>query len=110
MIRAVLDENVARRLATLISDGTTSVHAFPNAWKGQKNGALLRLVVASGYGVLITGDKSMRHQQSLGVLPLTLLVLPTLDIKQLTIHIHDIRLGLRAARPGFVSVLTYPPT
>jgi hypothetical protein len=44
-------------------------------WKGTKNGRLLALAAAAGFGALVTGDADMEYQQNLSSLPVAIVVL-----------------------------------
>ena len=45
-------------------------------WSGIKNGELLKLVVAE-FDVFITSDKTLRHQQNLTTLAISIILLPS---------------------------------
>ena len=44
-------------------------------WSGAKNGALLTLMVAQGFEVLITVDRNLGHQQNLQTVGVAVIVL-----------------------------------
>ena len=44
-------------------------------WSGQKNGALLALMVAQGFEVLLAVDQNLRHQQNLQAIGIAVIVL-----------------------------------
>jgi hypothetical protein len=44
-------------------------------WSGAKNGALLTLMQQMGFDILLTGDRSLRHQQNLGTFGVAVVVM-----------------------------------
>lgn len=63
-MRVLLDECVPKRLGrSLPGHAVDSVGGM--GWSGKKNGALLALMTGAGFEVLLTVDKSLRHQQNL---------------------------------------------
>lgn len=100
MIRAVIDENTPRQLATLLRSRGFDVSHFPNAWKGTRNGRLLDLAEAAGFTALISCDQSIAFQQDLRSQALALIVLPTNKRAILTRNIEPIASALRSAPAG----------
>ena len=82
-MRVLLDESVPRQLAPLlIGHSVTTVPG--EGWAGISDGELLRRA-ASRFDALITGDQSLRHQQSLAGLDLGIVVLVAADNRVETI-------------------------
>jgi hypothetical protein len=48
-------------------------------WDALANGALLAAAADGGFGVFITVDKNLRHQQNLALLPLPVVVLDAIS-------------------------------
>src|SRR4051794_4424394 len=44
-------------------------------WNGIKNGRLLALAAADGFGAFLTTDRNLEHQQNLATLPIAIIVL-----------------------------------
>lgn len=78
----LLDECVHRPSVTRILVGHEVRHVGPAGLAGLKDGALLSAAAAAGYELLLTTDRSMRHQQDVRKLPLRLLVVEANDTTQ----------------------------
>ncbi len=79
-------------------------------WNGIKNGALLALMAAHGFEVLLTTDQSIRHQQNLvaaGV-AVVVLVAPSNDPVVLLPLMPAAVAALLTIRPGDVVEITAP--
>lgn len=76
-------------------------------WAGTKNGALLRAARAAGYEVLVTTDRTMRHQQNIPASGLALLVLraPSSRVEDLLRVMPALLTALPGAAPGTVTEL-----
>jgi hypothetical protein len=73
-MRILLDECVPRRLRRELPGH--DVHTVPEmAWSGKKNGELLQLMAGQTFEVLLTVDRSIRHQQNLQAAGLAVVVL-----------------------------------
>lgn len=53
----------------------TSAPSREMGWSGKKNGELLRLMSGQGFDVLLTTDRSIRHQQNLHAAGVAVIVL-----------------------------------
>jgi hypothetical protein len=73
-MRIIIDECLPQRLRLKLPghDVRTVTHM---GWSGKRNGELLRLMVQHGFEVLITADRSVRHQQNLHSLGIAAIVL-----------------------------------
>ncbi len=72
-MRVLLDEDLPRRLAGLLTDH--SVSTVPRCgWAGVKNGKLLALA-ADSFDVFLTMDSHLEYQQNLATLPIAVLVI-----------------------------------
>jgi len=70
----LLDEQLPRQLARhLVGHNVRTVQQ--QSWAGLKNGVLLGKAEAAGFAVLVTGDKSLEHQQNLAARKLGIVVL-----------------------------------
>jgi hypothetical protein len=77
-------------------------------WNGQKNGALLALMSASGFQVLLTVDKSLRHQQNLLAAGVAVVLLrgPGTDFDDLLPLMPAVVAALATIQPGDVVEIT----
>lgn len=50
-------------------------HVLDEGWAGQRNGALLRLMVESGFTTLITVDRNLAYQQNVAAAGVSVIVL-----------------------------------
>lgn len=73
-MRILLDECLPRRLRRELPGH--DVRTVPEmSWSGTKNGALLALMDAQGFEVLVTVDQNSRHQQNLQAIGVAVIVL-----------------------------------
>lgn len=73
-MRLLLDENLPKRLRFDLPD--FEVYTVGQmGWNGKKNGELLTLMEANGFGALLTFDKNMTFQQNLRGCALFILIL-----------------------------------
>jgi hypothetical protein len=73
-MRILLDECVPRRLRQELSGH--DVHTVPEmGWSGKKNGELIHLMAGQSFGVLLTVDQNIRHQQNLQAAGVAVIVL-----------------------------------
>lgn len=70
----LLDECVPHELRHHLPGHRARTVAYMG-WQGQKNGALLALMAANGFDVLLTTDQGMRHQQNLAAAGVAVIVL-----------------------------------
>lgn len=75
-------------------------------WSGLKNSALLREVERAGFSILLTTDRSLRHQQNIAELRIGVLVLPTSKLDALLARLAEIEAALPTIRPGTVVELS----
>lgn len=73
-MKILLDECVPRRFKTVLSG--YECQTVPEAGlAGQKNGALLSLAEASGFGLFVTMDKGIQYQQCLAGRNIAILII-----------------------------------
>ncbi|MBI2983862.1 MAG: DUF5615 family PIN-like protein [Chloroflexi bacterium] len=63
-MRVLLDEDLPVGLARYLAPHQAD-HVSKLGWKGLSNGELLRVAIAAGYDVLLTGDAHLPFQQDL---------------------------------------------
>ena len=74
--------------------------AKERGWDRLRNGDLLHVAEREGYELLITTDKSMRHQQNLAGRRLAIVVLASGSWPYTESRIEDIRAAVAEAQPG----------
>jgi hypothetical protein len=102
--RVLLDECVPRRLLRELP-GLPVSHVRDEGWTGQRNGALLRLMRAAGFEVLVTVDRNLAHQQNVAAAGLAVIVLHarTNRTPDLVPLLPALRAALAAAPAGQVA-------
>ena len=69
-------------------------------WSEKDNGELLDLAEREGYEVLVTTDRSMRHQQNMAGRQLGIVVLLSANWRQVRLRTADIDRVIAAVQPG----------
>jgi hypothetical protein len=69
-------------------------------WHELENGDLLSSAEASGFEVMVTGDKNLSYQQNLAGRQLALVVLPTIDWNVLKLNPGPVAAAIDRAVPG----------
>ncbi len=100
-MRILLDESVAHVFARELA-GLDLSTARDEGWTGLRNGVLLRVATSAGFNVLITRDRTMRHQQNLQKLGIAVLVLIRVRnrVEDLRMLVPQILSILPLLRPG----------
>ncbi len=102
-MRILLDECVPRRLGRELPGH--DVRTVPEmGWSGQKNGELLRSMTGQGFEVLITVDRSLRHQQNLHTAGVAVIVLVAASnrLADLAPLMSSVEAALGSVGPGLV--------
>jgi hypothetical protein len=104
-VRVLLDECVDWRLARHIA-GHEVKTARQMGWTTIKNGELLALAPQS-FDVFVTVDRNLSFQQSLGVLPLAVIVLAakTNRLADLVPRVPDLVAAIASAKCGTATVI-----
>jgi predicted nuclease of predicted toxin-antitoxin system len=84
-MRILLDHNIPVPLRSAL-EGHEVETAYERGWAELTNGELLTTAEASGFNLLITSDKGVRHQQNWSGRKLALLVLSTNDWSRIRLH------------------------
>jgi hypothetical protein len=102
-MRVLLDECVPHRLKRALT-GHDVRTVTSMGWAGKKNGALLALMTADGFEVLLTVDKSLRFQQNLRTAGVAVLLLrgPTNKVADLLPLVPATLAVLTTIQPGDV--------
>lgn len=98
-----LDECVPRKLGRSLT-GHLARTVPQEGWSGKKNGALLAVMAAAGFEVLLTVDQGVRYQQNLASAGVAVIVMiaPTNDIVDLLPLVPAVLAALMTVRPGDV--------
>ena len=104
----MLDESAPKRLAQAVRSRGYDVFASPEARKGAGNGQLLARIESSIPGCLLTCDKSLRFQQTIGRRRLALVVLPKQRFEDLQPFPDEIGRVLRQVRLGEAAMVNAP--
>jgi hypothetical protein len=73
-LKLLLDENLPHQMR-LELPGHAVFTATYMQWSGVENGELLRRARDAGFDAVITNDRGLEHEQKLGSLPVTVVVL-----------------------------------
>ena len=84
-MRILLDESLPRKLKADFGQEHEVWTVRDKRWLGQKNGALLRLLVEDGFELFVTVDRNLPYQQNTERLPLTIFVLCAKDNRRETL-------------------------
>ncbi|CAN5439207.1 hypothetical protein BH09BAC1_BH09BAC1_30260 [soil metagenome] len=85
-MKLLLDENLPKRLKTDFPEH--EIYTVRDCgWQGKTNGALLELMLAENFDVLITFDKNLKHQQNFKKYPIPVIVLNAPDNSYVSLNI-----------------------
>ena len=76
-------------------------------WAGIKNGELLRRIEGE-FDVLITADQRLRHQQNLAGRTLSIIVIPTNQVRAVSSLLPAIENALKLVQPGALIEIPLP--
>ncbi len=77
-MKLLLDENLPKKLKQDFANHEIFT-VREMRWDGIENGELLKLLLANGFDVLITGDKNIAFQQNFKQYPIPVLILDAFD-------------------------------
>jgi hypothetical protein len=69
-------------------------------WDGFKNGRLLQAAEEDGFDVLVTGDRTLSHEQNLSGRRLSIVVLSTVEWRIIRNYLAEIVAAVDGAAPG----------
>ena len=103
-MRVLLDECVPRRLRRELP-GLHVSHVSDEGWSGQRNGALLGLMVAAGFDIPVTVDRNLVYQQNVAAGGVAVIVLHARGNRSedLVPLVPPLRPAIDAAQPGHVT-------
>ena len=84
-MKILLDESLPRKLKRDFGPDHDVWTVRDKGWLGQKNGALLQLLVEDGFELFVTVDRNLPYQQNLLRLPLTVFVLCAVNNRRETL-------------------------
>ena len=102
--RVLFDECVPRRLLRELP-GVDASHVITEGWAGQRNGALLRVMLAAGFRTLVTVDRNLHFQQNVAASGIAVVVLVARSnrVPDLVPQLPGLFDALAAAEPGTVA-------
>jgi predicted nuclease of predicted toxin-antitoxin system len=102
-VRILVDEQLPRQLVPYFI-GHDVRTTQEQGWAGKKNGELLKLALADGFEVLVTGDKNLEFQQNLknSGLFVVVLVAPSNKLEDLLPRIPGALAAIATGKPGEV--------
>jgi len=84
-MKILLDESLPRKLKNDFGTDYEVWTVRDKGWLGQKNGALLRLMIENNFEIFVTVDSNLPYQQNLERLPLTIFILSAPDNRRETL-------------------------
>jgi len=100
-VRLLLDESLPRQLGRELSGHEVTTVA-ERGWAGLKNGDLLRRAATEGFAALITGDRSIQHQQNVPAFGIGVVVLVARSnrLEDLLPLVPDVLSAVAFVQPG----------
>jgi hypothetical protein len=103
----LLDNNAPRGPARALT-GHTITEARERGWAMLKNGDLLRVAEEAGFDVMVTSDKSIKHQQNLEGRKIALVVLTQGRWGLVRRMLAEIAAAVNATVPGNYTEVAIP--
>ena len=104
-MKILLDESLPRKLKRDFGPDHEVWTVRDKGWLGQKNGALLQLMVADGVEAFVTVDRNLPYQQNLQRLPLTVFVLRAVNNRRETLALLIPKLFARLRAGNLANVV-----
>lgn len=104
-MKILLDESLPRKLKNDFGIEHEVWTVKEKGWLGQKNGALLKLMIESQFEIFITIDRNLPYQQNLERVPLLIFVLCATDNRRETLALLIPKLFTRLAAGNFQNVM-----
>jgi hypothetical protein len=98
-LRVLLDANVPHDMRAFLTDHDTVTAAYMG-WAGLKNGELLSAAEAGNFDVLLTGDKTLHHEQNMEGRRIALVLLSAVSWAVIEPHVAKILAAVADATPG----------
>jgi len=104
-MKILLDESLPRKLKYDFGTAHEVYTVRDKGWLGQKNGALLKLMIKDGFDILVTVDRNLPYQQNLERLVITIFVLCAFDNRRETLALLIPKLFNRLAEGNLQNVI-----
>ena len=104
-MKILLDESLPRKLKYDFGTSHEVCTVRDKNWLGQKNGALLKLMIEDGFDIMVTVDRNLPYQQNLERLPITIVVLCAFDNRRETLALLIPKLFDRLAEGNMQNVI-----
>jgi hypothetical protein len=98
-VKVLLDENIAHDLRAFLGHHETFTVAYMG-WGGLKNGKLLDAAENAGFGVLVTGDRTLHYEQNRAARKIALVSLSAVGWPVIEPHVGKIVDAVDQAKPG----------
>jgi hypothetical protein len=106
-LKILLDEGVPKVIQRCLTKLAIS-NVEEMGWRGIQNGALLDLMAAGQFQVLITADKNLPLQQNLKKRLVSAIIIPANDVPTVVELLPEIEQALGTITPGESIELTRP--
>ena len=106
-MKILLDEGVPKVIQQRLIDFSIS-NVEDMGWRGITNGALLDLMAAGQFQILITADKNLPFQQNLKKRQLSAIIIPANDVPTVVQLLSEIEQALAMIAPRESIELTRP--
>jgi hypothetical protein len=103
-LKVLLDQNVPRPLARYLVAHEVK-RAAELGWAELKNGALLTAAETAGFDVLLSGDKTIRHEQNMARRKIALVCMSDNHWSIVKEYVKAIAEAVDAALPGTVTAV-----
>lgn len=104
-MKILLDESLPRKLKADFGTEHEVWSVRDKGWLGQKNGALLQLMVAANFDLFVTIDHNLPYQQNTAQLPIIIIVLCATDNRRETLSLLVPKIFERLASGSFQKIL-----
>jgi hypothetical protein len=98
-VKVLLDENLDHRLRKHLGSHKVFTASYMG-WDGFKNGDLLQAAEDEGFDVLVTGDQTLSHEQSLTGRRLAVVALSSVEWRIIEHYLPQIIAAVDSAVPG----------
>jgi hypothetical protein len=98
-VKVLLDENLDHRLRENLGSHQVFTASY-KGWNGLRNGKLIEAAENDGIDVLLTGDRSLRHEQNLSGRRLAIVTLSSVEWHIVKTHLPKIVTAIDNALPG----------
>jgi predicted nuclease of predicted toxin-antitoxin system len=98
-VKVLLDENLDHRLRKHLGSHEVFTASYMG-WAGLKNGELLQAAENDGFGVLVTGDRTLSYEQNLTGRRLAIVALSSVEWRIIRDYLTEIFVAVDGAVPG----------